>query len=173
MKYFLKGNKRLLTNASQTFFQCLQVWVEYGNSFNWKWHYLRVDDRSYRILSRLSWCVNKQKWLYGKTRTTLGRADTSTRLTVYSSSTLREEGCRGIFNGYQRMLADGTPSLTSIWRTAHTHTLMPRPACETPGWPFVSGLRFKPLLDSSEVSVRISRPQVGNLFLSDGCNKYC
>ena len=34
---------------------------------------------------------------------------------------------------------------------------MPRSACETPGWKFLVGSRFKPRLDSSEVSVHTFR----------------
>ena len=42
-------------------------------------------------------------------------------------------------------------------RGQHTHWWIDHPACETPGWPFIAGLGFKPRLDSIEVSVHTLR----------------
>ena len=57
------------------------------------------------------------------------------------SPTLCEEHCV-IFQVHQLMLADGTPSLTSIWGTAHT--MKHDPACKTPRWQLITGSAFEP-----------------------------
>ena len=73
-----------------------------------------------------------------------------------SSPTLCE-GHRGIFNMHQLMLADRTPSFTSIQGTAHR---LMKHGDET------LGQRFKPRLDSLEVSVRTSWPPYQSLLLT-------
>ena len=67
------------------------------------------------------------------------------------NSPTRIERHGGIFNVHQPVLTDGSTGLTSSQWTMHMHGHLAA-ACETPGWQFTAGSRFKPRLDSSRLS---------------------